>query len=219
MAIARFTANDSNGSGTGGSLVISWANRTPPLGSLMIVLVFGQGPANDNAVSGFSKLDKDINSNSNDATLFYKISGGSELSFIGATGTGTMQGHLYEYTGTATVSPLETSGTGTSGASAVANSSTFKPSVTTTNAGDLIFSFVANNAANGGTTSWGTSTLLQASTQNRIIAGEYLPGSTQVGFADTGTWATARASSQIVAVFKPPTVSSIRYILSRKPWQ
>ena len=87
------------------------------------------------------------------------------------------------------------------------------PSVTTTNAGDIVLAAVSDStSAFGVISAWtGTGPMTNVETvSTRIFGGSYLPGSTLSGATFTANWETARVSCILVIALKPAGTESAR---------
>lgn len=205
MTIARVAGQDASGIGASGSVSVSFPGATTA-GHLLLCAVWGlgTGPGTNGTPSGWT-VAKDVGFGSGgtagDLTLFYKQATGSETSVTStASGGGAMQMELAEFSGVANPIALDgTAATGTSGASSIATTAAFKPSITLSQATSLIVQILGpSNTITG--IAWAAATGI-TTTNTKMMLSQWLPGSTGT-FSDTATWTTARTASALIVAFK-----------------
>lgn len=206
MPIARVTGSDANTTGASGSVTLSFG-QTTTVGNLLIAAVCapsGSG-AGSNTMSGWTAavdVGRGATQNSGDTSVFYKISTGDTSATATCTSGGAMAMMLFEYSGVA--NPVVTDGINDAFSGSTSVSSQVTGTITTTNAGDLIF------VANGTSTTmgasgqaWATATILSANARVLLSCGQYLPGTIVTGFQDTASWNTAGRAGAVIVAFKP----------------
>lgn len=215
MVFLRLSGQDANGNN---SVTNGQTTKTYPGGTTagnLLIAAYQSGAASATAASltGWTQVGgANVPLNNASATLacFYKIADGTEsvitIAQAGASTTGQM--HIYEYSGTANPAVAEANNSSTS--ISVSGSSRVTGTITTLDPGDLVFVASATNAANGGSSTgwWVSASVLQAGGTNRLIVGEYLPGSALTGFQDTASWNTARTNSAMIVAFKAKKAGS-----------
>lgn len=203
MAISRVTAQDRGNFGTGNasSQALNWHIGTTP-GDLLIVIanvysVTGT-PSNSVSPGTWNVIDAPSGDGHLDCTLFWKIADGTETSVTVSFGVTTTFYALgqFEYTGISNA-VIDVSATGGS-----MNHTTYfytMPSLTTTNANDLIFNVngTVQVNANMGNYGWANANRLGAmnngsdgstNQQSWANAGEDIVTTLKVAYSDISIW-------------------------------
>lgn len=202
MAISRISSQDNNNNIATSSITATYPAATK-VGNLLILSVYGSGSTVP-TIAGFSGVTASPGAGTSVMGVFWAISTGQTTVTASATGSGTMQidGYEYQNLGNPVAIDVSNSNTGATATSLVT------ASVTTNYVADLVFSCCSQTAGNGGTTSWVTSTMLQLAGNNRLIDGQYIPGTKLTSFTDTASWATTRPSGSVVLAFFPVRVNT-----------
>lgn len=202
MAISRLTGQDATNNSGNGNVVATYPGATTA-GNLLIATVFSNQALGSNAISGWTSLvDGHAYGGQYDITILYKLADGSETT-VTATSAGAnhMVISIFEYTGNA--NPIQTDGTAAAQNTSSTVTSYTTPSITTTNANDLIFSVMSDGQ--GTSPSWATSTTIgsnTADTFSHIFSGQNIVSSTQSGFSDTGSWTGASTAGSLIGAFQ-----------------
>lgn len=215
MAISRLTGQDQTvNSGT--QNVSATYPLTATAGNLLIAVVTG-GAVGTNSITVGGTWTKYVDvavggGGSTSITLFYKLSLGNETTVTAHNSAANGMGlDIFEYTGNA--NPIVTDGTalGNSGTSPLTTKVT--PTITTTNANDLIFT-CAGFDFSATSFSWTIATVIGSNilqTGRRLVCGEDITSTTQASFSDTISWTSNSGVGTIIAAFQAaasgPTVS------------
>lgn len=199
MAIARVSGHDATGSSATSSLTVNYA-ATTTAGNLLVALVYANVAAGVTAISGWTLAVEKAISGGGTVCVLYKISTGDASAACTSTSASVMQMHVYEFSGVPQAVVVDAAVTKTDTTATSATTA----AITTTVAADLLFFGCAQGGGtNGGTATWATATTLQANTQTRLIAGQYIPGAIQTALTATASWTTTRANATVVVAFTP----------------
>lgn len=224
MAISRITGQDGQGNAVSGNTVSATYPGSTTAGDLLIaVAAFNSGASTTISISGWTSLISIEQATGTDpAALFYKLATGSE-STITATTTGSSTYSsisICEYTGNA--NPIVTDGTANARTNNQINTTSYAtPTITTTNANDLILSIVITSAATT-SPSWTTSSLFAPGpgTKWAIYFGQNIVSATQTSFSDTLSWTGNQGATALIAAFEavPSATPTISYITYNPPF-
>lgn len=89
------------------------------------------------------------------------------------------------------------------------------PSLTTTDAGDVILAAIGAAATTGTISAWtGTGPMTNiATTTTRCIGGSYIPGTTVSGAVFTANWETAKGTGVLLIALKPAAAATARPVM------
>jgi hypothetical protein len=211
VAIARLTGQDAKGVSTTTSVTATYPG-TPTRNNLLIATVYSNTVVGTNVLSGWSvATDQQVGNNVQDATIFYKVAGAAESTGITATATGAtiMKLHIYEYSGTATSSPLLSTNNGNGGAANVTSQATNSLTI----AGSELLFVTVGLGGNVTTPAWDSSfSLRQSDAAIRLFDGDRIgPGAGS--YSSSASWVGATKATAIIAAFgalalPPPRVIS-----------
>lgn len=218
MAISRLTGQDAQShlSSGGSSVSVSYPGATTA-GNLLLAVIVGNANSAAITISGWSTLCSGAqNATSNTMAVLYKLATGSETSIAASFSVSFASQALidiFEYTGNA--NPIVLDGTASTANNSGSNVTTYAtPSITTTNASDLIFSVIITLSVSG--LSWATSSVLGTNTGSggfEVNCGQYIASGAQSGFFDTATWTTSHYAGTMIGAFKaaiqPPTLTGV----------
>lgn len=171
---------------------------------LLIIVCASRNATTFTTPTGFTLAKSDFATAPSQA-IYYKVAVGGETSFSCAGGSTSRRGiQLYEYSGTATTTPLETVNAGTStGTSTSAASGT----VTTTSANTLLLAAVVARSSGTGISAWSNSFVERADFTNTarfggadrypITAGSY---STVATMSVSSTWVGQIAAYKLLPI-------------------
>lgn len=199
MAIARITGQDARAQGSGSTGTATYPGATTA-GNLLLATIFANLSADTLDISGWTKVNH-IEASNTAAALFYKLADGTETNVNFTGGNSNWRFHIYEYSGNANPIVVDQ----TAAQSNANNTTASTPSITTTNANNLIFAvFVTTAAVITPTFSAPFNTLQEDASGTRLFDGDRVVSATGT-YSATASWTNSAVTRTIIAGFSEPT--------------
>ncbi len=208
--ITRVTANDVLGTSSTATVSGTYAQATIS-GNMLVATVYCSSPTGSISISGWTlSVDAPMNGNTNSVAILCKIADGTETSISATCTSSTVSRiHLFEYSGITFSSVANaTDTTGSSGNSTSTATSLAMPTVSTTNADDVMIVAYGFSAVITTPSFSGSFAVIQQSVNLRLVTGQRIFSAAGSVGGETLSWTNlARSTCAAVALKQLATLA------------